>query len=292
MGMLIDEEPTNVDVVEPNPTPAPKPKNKPASKSNPQPAPFPKPARFSGWKWIISGVAAAIIISVAIWQSGRNEPSDISDNDTVATNQTNAEDLQQQSTTGTLNGYDWVDLGLSVKWATQNVGASSPSDYGNYYAWGETRKKDNYDWKTCFDCLDNWGNSWGIYKLGGKTSISPTSGHDTARENWGGTWRMPTSAEFEELCDEDKCDWTWTSQGGHNGYLVTSKTNGNSIFLPAAGWRSDTDRGRMGEAGYFWSSALSSSLSYRARYLIFSSDGHGTDDGDRKSGRSVRPVTE
>ena len=192
-------------------------------------------------------------------------------------------------TTGTLNGYDWVDLGLSVKWATKNVGASSPSDYGDHFAWGETRKKDNYDWETCFDCLDNLGQSWGIYKIGGKTIISPTSGHDTARENWGGTWRMPTNAELDELCY--KCDWTWTSQGGHNGYKVTGP-NGNSIFLPAAGWRYCTDTLEEGEDGGYWSSTLSSSFSYRARFLGFDSSFHDTGILNRRHGQSVRPVTE
>ena len=194
-------------------------------------------------------------------------------------------------TTGTLNGYDWVDLGLSVKWATKNVGASSPSDYGGYYAWGETETKKRFVWDNCFDCLDSTVDSWGTYKIGGKTSISPTSGHDTARENWGGTWRMPTNAEFEELCN--KCDWTWTSQGGHNGYLVTSKTNGNSIFLPAAGWRGGTDGYGEGKFGYYWSSTLSSSVSYNARYLyFFGSSYHITSNSNRRLGHRVRPVTD
>ena len=192
-------------------------------------------------------------------------------------------------TTGTLNGYDWVDLGLSVKWATKNVGASSPSDYGGYYAWGETRTKDNYDWESCFDCLDSTGTSWGTYKIGGKTSISPTSGHDTARENWGGTWRIPTIAEFEEL--GTKCKWTWTSQGGHEGYKVTGP-NGNSIFLPAAGWRHGTDRDRVGEYGYYWSSTLSSSYSYDARGLGFDSSYLGPTNLSRGNGQRVRPVTD
>lgn len=192
--------------------------------------------------------------------------------------------------TGTIEGHGYVDLGLSVKWATQNVGASSPSDYGGYYAWGETRTKDNYTWSTCFDCLDDEGKSWGIYKIGGKTSISPTSGHDTARENWGGTWRMPTIAEFEELCN--KCDWTWTSQGGHNGYLVTSKTNDKSIFLPAAGWRSGTDTVCEGWDCHYWSSALYSSYPHDARYLYCTSSNHNTSNNFRRGGRSVRPVTD
>lgn len=198
-------------------------------------------------------------------------------------------------TTCTLTVFDWVDLGLSVKWATKNVGASSPSDYGDYFAWGETRTKYNYTWENCFDCLarNGWGtdDGWSTYKIGGKTSISPTSGHDTARENWGGTWRMPTYAEFEELWE--KCYWTWTSQDGHNGYLVTSKINGNSIFLPAAGWCYDTNLSSVGEVGFYWSSTLGSSYSYNARCLRFYSSDRYTDDGCcRRFGQSVRPVTE
>ena len=192
-------------------------------------------------------------------------------------------------TTGTLNGYDWVDLGLSVKWATKNVGAASPSDYGNYYAWGETETKSRYNWDNCFDCLDSTGNSWGTYKIGGKTSISPTSGHDAARENWGSTWRMPTDAENEELCN--KCVWTWTSQGGHNGYKVTGP-NGNSIFLPAAGWRIGTASYDLGEFGRYRSSTLSLSNSYFARGLCFNRSIHYTLDDYRESGLSVRPVTD
>ena len=192
--------------------------------------------------------------------------------------------------TNTVNGHEWVDLGLSVKWATKNVGADSPSDYGGYYAWGETRTKPSYNLSNCFDCLDSTGDSWGTYKIGGKTRISPTSGHDTARENWGGTWRMPTDAEMDELCK--KCTWTWTTQGGHNGYLVTSKTNGNSIFLPAAGCRYGTGTYGVGEYGHYWSSTLSSSDSFSARGLYFYSSSHSTYYDVRSFGRSVRPVTE
>ena len=263
------------------------PKSKP--QPAPKPTPQPKPWRFSGWKWIVSGfTAAAIIISVVIWQQGEKEQDILDDTGTVTANQITSEASQHQSTTGTVNGYNWVDLGLSVKWATKNVGASTPSDYGYYFAWGETETKSRYDWDNCFDCLDSTGHSWGTYKIDGKTSISPTSGHDTARENWGGTWRMPTIAEFGELCY--KCEWTWTSQGGHKGYKVTGP-NGNSIFLPA-GWPNGTGRYGEGEFGYFWSSTLSSSFSNNALCLYFNSGDHYTNYTNRRNGLSVRPVTE
>lgn len=187
------------------------------------------------------------------------------------------------------NGYEWVDLGLSVKWATCNVGASSPSDYGGYYAWGETSTKSRYDWNNCFDCLDSPGDRWGTYKLGGQTRITPTSGHDTARENWGGKWRMPTDAENDELCE--RCTWTWTTMNGHNGYRVTGR-NGNSIFLPAAGSRDGTDSKSVGECGFYWSSSLSSTNS-GARCLSFlKGNNHSTGNYYRRYGRSVRPVIE
>ncbi|MDE7455802.1 MAG: serine/threonine protein kinase [Prevotella sp.] len=194
--------------------------------------------------------------------------------------------------TGIINGHEWVDLGLSVKWATCNVGASSPSDYGGFYAWGETQPKSRYNWDNYFDCHSSWWGiiqKWGIYKADGETAISPNSGHDTARENLGGTWRMPTDAEYDEL--HDKCKWTWASRDGHHGYVVTGP-NGNSIFLPAAGCRGGMDSNGVGEYGYYWSSILSSSNSYDTRNLCFYSGGHSTSNGYRCIGRSVRPVTD
>ena len=186
---------------------------------------------------------------------------------------------EARSTTGTINGHQWVDLGLSVKWATCNVGASSPSDYGNYYAWGETRTKSEYT----VDNSSTYGKSMG--------DISGDIRYDAARANWGGTWRLPTEAEMQELVD--KCTWTWTSQGGHNGYRVTGP-NGSSIFLPAAGSRIGPSYD-AGVCGDYWSSAPDGRDARFAYGLGFDSDYLSLDWQDwdaRSNGRSIRPVSD
>lgn len=177
--------------------------------------------------------------------------------------------------TGKINGHEWVDLGLSVKWATCNVGSSSPSDYGNYYAWGETSTKSNYSSTTS----NTYGSSMG--------GIAGSTSYDAARANWGASWRLPTQAEFQEL--EQKCSWTWTTQGVHKGYLVIGPS-GKSIFLPATGWRDETSIGRIGEYGHYWSATPSES--HMAYYLYFHSASHNCGANSRYIGRSVRPVTE
>ncbi len=181
-------------------------------------------------------------------------------------------------TTGTINGHEWVDLGLSVKWATKNVGASSPSDYGDYFAWGETTTKSSYTERDC----KTWGKNM--------SDISGNSQYDAARANWGSSWRLPTMVECIELSKE--CTWEWTSQGGHNGYRVTSKANGNSIFLPAAGGRDGTSHYRGGELGYYWTSAPNEFKTQGAFFLFFNSSDHYDGWSDRSFGRSVRPVSE
>ena len=185
---------------------------------------------------------------------------------------------QNRPTTGTHNGHDWVDLGLSVKWATCNVGASSPTDYGNYYAWGEVRTKSEY---TDY-------NSTTYEKSMG--DIAGNSTYDAARYNWGGKWRLPTKAEYQELVDN--CTWTWTTQGGHNGMKVTSKKNGASIFLPAAGLRYGSSLYYAGENGDYWSSTPYESDIQYSYYLDFRSGDHYVVQGSRNVGISVRPVSE
>ena len=175
-----------------------------------------------------------------------------------------------------INGHEYVDLGLSVKWATCNVGASKPEEYGNHYAWGETSTKSS--------CTENNSVTYGknFSDIGG----NPT--YDVARKEWGSTWRLPTKAEFDEL--RSNCTWTWTMQNGINGYKVTSKKNGNSIFLPAAGWRKGTSLYRQGTNGYYWSSTPHESNSYSC-YLSFYSGSHVTGWYYRYGGPSVRPVS-
>ena len=178
-----------------------------------------------------------------------------------------------------INGYDWVDLGLpsGLKWATCNVGATSPEDYGNYYAWGETTTKALYD-------QSNSVTYW--------QQISDFSGnatYDAARANWGGPWRMPTKAEIEELINN--CTWTWTTQIGVNGYRVTGP-NGKSIFLPAAGFCDGSSRNSVGTLGYYWSSTPDGSATYYAYGLIFYSGYHNVYRYGRYYGYTVRPVSE
>ena len=176
-------------------------------------------------------------------------------------------------------GHEWVDLGLpsGLKWATCNVGASTPVDYGNYYAWGETRTKSEYWSKNS----SSYGKDWG--------DIGGDSNRDPARANWGGSWRMPTKAEFQELVDN--CTWTWTTQDGHKGYRVTGK-NGQSIFLPAAGYRDGGMLFSDGKYGNFWSSAPYEGSTGCAYSLYFLERYRGVDWSCRDDGLSVRPVLE
>lgn len=165
------------------------------------------------------------------------------------------------------NGHEWVDLGLSVKWATCNVGANSPEDYGDYFAWGETTPKTTYTTSN--------------YSYGVNPTILPLS-NDAAYKNWSGAWRMPTAAELTELCEQ--CTWTWTTKNGVKGCTVTSKSNGNSIFLPVSTSRYDV--------GSCWSSSLNTNNPNRAYKMVFYSSGAYMDcnNGSRSDGHSVRPV--
>lgn len=177
------------------------------------------------------------------------------------------------SSSGTSANHQYVDLGLSVKWATCNVGATKPEEYGDYFAWGETKPMSN--------------NRSSTYSYKSNPTTLPLS-NDAARVNWGTPWRMPTRAEQDEL--REKCTWTWTTKNGVKGYKVTSKKNGNFIFLPAAGYRGGSSLYYVGSLGIYWSSSLSAYNSSDAYYLSFSSSYVDWSYSYRYSGRSVRPV--
>ena len=153
--------------------------------------------------------------------------------------------------------HEYVDLGLSVKWATCNVGASAPEEYGDYFAWGEVEPKEEYSWSTYKWCNGSYdtqtkyctNSSYGT--IDNRTVLEASD--DAAAVNWGGVWRMPTYEEQDELLNN--CTWTWTTQNGVNGYTVTGP-NGNRIFLPAAGYRIDSSLDSAGSYGDYWSSSL------------------------------------
>lgn len=183
-----------------------------------------------------------------------------------------------------------VDLGLSVNWGGWNVGASSPEQYGCYYAWGETKEKSSYGWPTYNFWSDKNGNGGmdpeEVTNIG--SNISGTQ-YDVARKTWGGSWRMPTQAEFEELIS--KCTWTWYQYKGVDGYKVTGP-NGNSIFLPAGGGYSESYNRYEGVYGNYWSASMNEGDTMdHAWYLSFGAEFY--DSGvsrNRSLGRTVRPV--
>ena len=200
--------------------------------------------------------------------------------------------------------YEYVDLGLSVNWATLNVGASKPEEYGIYYAWGETEPKRLYSWRdykfnsggsTIKDVMFSKYNTSSNYgQVDNKTVLDPED--DVAHVIWGGNWRMPTKAEWDELYSN--CTWTWYASGnsefgGMAGYKVTGKKSGHTdryIFLPAVGCRERSQHEGVGSEGIYWSSSLSEDYPDGAYMLFFESVESGVDEEDRYVGLPVRPV--
>lgn len=203
----------------------------------------------------------------------------------------------KEMVSNTHNGYVYVDLGLpsGLKWATCNVGATAPEDYGDHFAWGETSPKEVYNWSTYKWC--NGSNDtqtkycihseYGYNEFtDGKTTLEPED--DAAHVNWGGNWRMPTKAEQDEL--RNNCTWTWTQKNGINGYEVEGP-NKNTIFLPASGSYS-ASLNYVGSNGMYWSSSLDEGFSDCASELHFDSNLVTRGDIRRALGYSVRPVVD
>ena len=217
-------------------------------------------------------------------------------------------------TKGKENGHAWVDLGLpsGTLWATCNIGATNPEDYGDYYSWGETATKETYDWSTYFDTNDD-GNTFGKYNNDdGKTELETSD--DVASQTWGGKWQMPTQAMIQELTSQ--CYWVWTTTYNGksvSGYIVykaktdadkgAKVTSGSSpssdydvataphLFLPAAGYRWGSELNDAGSVGNYWSRSLNPGYSYYAFGLFFYSGSVWDSDADSRSYRfAVRPV--
>ena len=193
---------------------------------------------------------------------------------------------------GGTGDHAYVDLGLpsGLLWATCNVGADSPEDYGDYFAWGETETKSEYCWSTYKWCngsettLTKYNNDSNYGTVDNKTVLDLED--DAARANWGGDWRMPTYDEMRELYDN--CTWEWTTQNGVNGSKFTG-SNGSSIFLPAAGFYG-YNLYDAGSVGSYFSSSLSTDDPNNACSLDFTSGYVGVSYSSRRFGRSVRPV--
>lgn len=184
-----------------------------------------------------------------------------------------------------------IDLGLSVKWANANLGAGAPEWRGHYYAWGETESKSDFRWSTY-----KFGNESQLTKYNGsdKTVLDPED--DAAHTKLGGTWRMPTSSEMEELFstkDNPDYRWEWKTSNNHNGWLVTYLINNNSIFLPAAGGRNDTETFGVERDGYYWASSLNTDNPLCGYIIYFNSSNFNlTGQSTRCLGRTIRPVSE
>lgn len=178
--------------------------------------------------------------------------------------------------------HEWVDLGLSsgTLWATMNVGASKPEDNGDYFAWGETSSKQDYS-VASYKWYNNVTRKYTKYnpEVDNKTELEPSD--DAAYVNWGSKWRMPTKAQFDELRAE--CTWQWT---GH-GYLLTSKKNSKTLFLPAAGCRRGGSHSSVG-SGFYWARTLGTGGPGNAySFNFYSADVY---DNYRSYGHSVRAV--
>ena len=197
-------------------------------------------------------------------------------------------------TSGIDNGHAYVDLGLpsGTLWATTNVGAATPEQSGDYFAWGETQPKTIYNSST-YIFSDNSGKTFYKYNtdaskgvIDNKTNLDSID--DAASVNWGSTWRTPTYVELSEL--NSNCIWVWTSVNGVKGQRVTSKKNGNSIFLPATGYMSGKTHSNYGMIGYYQSSSLRTHIADNAYYFYFRSSYVGTSSIGRQHGLTVRPV--
>jgi len=239
----------------------------------------PEKKKSKSWLWILIALVGIGVGLSALFMGGENTTVPIVEKEGVPPTEAIA-----------------VDLGLpsGTLWADRNVGADSPEDYGDYFAWGETEPKSTYDWSSYKWCK---GNDRVLTKYCTKSSYGYNGftddkatlemSDDAAYINMGSKWRMPTGSEFEELIDN--CTWTWTTCDGVNGYKVRG-TNGNSMFFPAAGYYFNSDLCDVCTDGYYWSSSLCEYFQNRGSCLEFDSDNFNHHSHFRGIGCAVRAV--
>ena len=248
----------------------------------------------------ISSILLVLLLMLASFTAGTQYPrGDVDHNGSV--NIADVATLIDYLLTGTWEDapvtppdtHEYVDLGLpsGTLWATCNVGATAPEEYGDYFAWGETEPKDVYKWSTykwcngSYNTLTKYCTNSSYGTVDNKTELDPED--DAAYVNWGSSWRMPTYDQQTELRTE--CTWTRTTQNGVNGRLVTGP-NGNTLFLPAAGYRYDSSLNSAGSWGDYWSRTLHSGSPYNAYGVYFNADGVYWGNYGRNDGFAVRPV--
>ena len=250
---------------------------------------FPSSAANKNVTWTSSDASVATVSSTGLVRSLRAGTCTITctATDGSGVSATCPVTVSWQDLSGTIDGHAYVDLALpsGTLWATTNVGASSPEGYGNYYAWGETSPKNNYSSNNYFDSTDGC-NTFITYNInGGLTELLPE--HDAAYVNWGSNWRMPSSDQIDELCNSQYTTTEWTTLNGENGRWVTSKLNGNKIFLPEPGYN---NYWRIGTFGYYWSRTIRPDSSSEAQILEVNGSDFRRLTFIRQDGLSVRPV--
>ena len=258
-----------------------------------------------------AAVSVAAIAQTDVWYWKNGTPVYVHNADSITFSEPVLTDVYSD---GTEAGHNYVDLGLTsgTKWATMNIGAENPQDYGGYYAWGETTTKETYYWSTYLDGNISSKSDCGTDKdaLKGVTDIAGTQ-YDAAAANWGGKWRMPTREQQDELRNE--CYWVWTESYNNSnvkGYIVykakTSSDKGKNsgtpsasyslsdahIFLPAAGFRKGGGLGYAGSYGLCWSSSQRAGYPDNAWCVCFSFNSGDVNDyhDDRYYGMPVRAV--
>lgn len=197
----------------------------------------------------------------------------ITEGETLVLNET----LENEMESNTINGHEYVDLGLGVKWATCNVGANKPEEYGDYFAWGEIKPKTEYTQE------NNKIDVTHIIHIKGKPEYDP------AQANWGGNWRLPSRHDMYNL--KYNCKWTWETNNGTNGYRVTGP-NGNSIFLPAAGYKNKSTHYDIETNGFYWAYDFEYCDSIEPLYMSLREDFISSWPRNAHYGHSIRPVTD